>query len=83
MLDLSSPYYKTKDLQIASILVTSGFNIVKLERSGKICFFIFKNTFDLKNALIDYWNGALRVDPKLLFIAYRELKNRIFDNAYE
>lgn len=87
-------YYKTKDIYIASTLITLGYTKYRIERNGRQCFFIFiidnedaPECFGMIDALeLDvekYWNNDLLVDPKRLFNAFKELKTRMFIGGEE
>lgn len=81
--------YKTKDVYIASTLITLGYTKYQIERNGKQCFFIFIIDNEdapegfgpidiLEEDVEKYWNNALSVDPKRLFNSFKELKTRMF-----
>lgn len=87
MSDISE--YKTKDVYIASMLIARGYKQYRIERNGRQCFFIFypekedvPDSFNpvsfLEDEVNQYWNGNLLVDPKELFNAFKELKNRMY-----
>lgn len=83
--------YKTKDVYLASTLITLGFNHYRIERNGRQCFFIFTDSsthpdglglIDYIEVKVDeYWSGNLKLDPKELFNSFKELKNRMFNGG--
>jgi hypothetical protein len=87
MSDISE--YKTKDVYIASTLIARGLKQYRIERNGRQCFFIFSPEIEdtptgfspvtfLEMEIEQYWSGNLLVDPKELFNAFKELKNRMY-----
>lgn len=80
----STPYidtYSTKDVYLASTIIASGFRLLDIVRNERQCTFIFESTADLENVVADYWSGNLRTDPKFLFNAFKELKNRMYNEV--
>jgi hypothetical protein len=78
---MSKPY-RTKDLQLASYLLASGFEKYEPIKEGNIVYFEFEqgnkyipnDTFCLEN---NYWKNEGLIEPKKLFNAYNELRLRI------
>lgn len=91
MSDISE--YKTKDVYLASTLIAFGYKNYRIERNGRQCYFIFdpyiisppKEPIDftpvsfLELQVDEYWAGNLLLDPKELFNAFKELKNRMYE----
>ncbi len=75
--------YKVRDTQIASYLIALGFENYSLEKEGNRACFIFKlldensplNVFETR--INDYYANNVKIEPKKLFNAYREVKSRI------
>lgn len=79
MLD-ENGFYKTKDLYLASTLVTLDYPYT-ISRVGKQFFFHFEDNKEA-NLLADienYWSKNLLVDPISLFNSFKELKTRMYD----
>lgn len=75
--------YRTSDIYIASYLLASGYEDYTIEPDGKKYFFMFTthNTpseyvFDVE--VDQYFSNNVKIEPKKLFNAYKELKGRIF-----
>jgi hypothetical protein len=70
--------YITDNLYLASALLSLGYKNYSLKQEGRKVFFIFDYPKDkiLKNE-DEYWREEMLVSPKKLFMAYKELKNRI------
>lgn len=73
--------YKTKDLYEAAFLFNKGFDLLHIDKEGRICWFIFKDDFGTLNASDQaqkFWNKEAIVDAKSYVDAIRNLKSRIF-----
>lgn len=70
--------YKTKDLAEASFLLAKGKTLQRIEREGKICWFIFLNELECKQLTDLFWFGDSTVNGKSFYEAIQTLKNRIF-----
>jgi hypothetical protein len=74
----SEPFI-TADLSLASSLLTLGFNIWNLDRSNpKKSQFIFQRSPGLDLAVQKYWNGKLKMNPRLFADNQKMLKNRLY-----
>lgn len=68
------------DLALCSALQFLGFPVVAINRDPKECpkvGFVFKKNKELDDAVSQFWNGSLSVEPKGYWNASRELKSRI------
>lgn len=82
----STPYidtYSTKDIYLASTIIAIDIPLLDLVKNEKQFTFIFAKTKDLDVVVFDYWGGVLSVEPKRLFNAFKELKNRMYNEVYE
>lgn len=70
--------YKTKDLAEASFLLAKGKSLQRIEREGRICWFIFPNELECKQLADLFWFGDSTVNGKSFYEAIQTLKNRIF-----
>lgn len=77
--------YSTRDLYIATALVTLGFDLLQtdfqVEGDRTVGYFGFTRTPELVQAEKDYSKGLLKVDPKTLFSNMRYLKGAV-SNRY-
>lgn len=72
--------YKTRDLAEASLLLVKNQQLVRLEREGKIVYFVFENRINCRKLSDEFWFGECLVNAKSYYDAMQRLKNRIFSN---
>lgn len=73
--------YSTFDLNLASVLITSGCKIVELDRSNiKKVKFIFKHQKSIEQIAADFWDDKVILPAKTLLNNQKTLKNRIFSD---
>ena len=70
--------YRTKDLAEATALISSDQNMIRIERDGSVCFFIFENKTACENISNKFFFGNLQVNARNFYEAMVRLKNRIF-----
>jgi len=70
--------YSTKDLAEAALLLVKKQKLLRLERQGKVCFFVFANKEACENLSSQFWFGECLVNAKTYYEAMLTLKNRIF-----
>jgi len=69
---------KISDLNMASALLCEGLDIIGIDdRDPKKFFFFFDRTPASEEMVKKYWNGLLRVDPKMMGSYRREILTRI------
>lgn len=74
--------FSTKDIYLASFLLATGYKRYSLRKEGRIAWFDFESDDDKMRLHIDeYWASNCLVDPKELFNAFKELKNRIYEDV--
>ena len=71
-------YYRSRDLAEVAALVVEGKSILKIERSGSICWFVFEDKESCEMLSNKYFFGHLLVDARYYFETITRLKNRIF-----
>lgn len=72
--------YSTYDLNIAGILVTMNFKMVKLDRENpKHVRFVFEDDLLIQEVIGNYWANKLSVDARSLLDAQKMLKTRIYN----
>ena len=80
--------FSTRDLYLASTLVTLKFPIVGIdfqiegEKNQPVGYFNFENTAELHDAESKYWSALLSVEPRSLINNMRGLKARV-TNIYK
>ena len=67
--------FKTKDLELATVLKTTNHAIKKYERVGREVWFYFEDEEDCRKTHMDFINKKLKINPRELFSNHRELKN--------
>jgi hypothetical protein len=67
--------YRTKDWEIASLLYASGHALAAAEWVDGVCFFAFEDETACERTIASYYRGELRLDPRVIFQAWREVKN--------
>jgi len=70
--------YKTKTLNIAAFLHTSGLRLTKTVRLDREVFFIFTPKEQAQKLVDDYLAGKATVDPRELFARLNDLRDLIF-----
>ena len=72
--------YQTKDLSEAAALLTLGQKIIRIDREGGICWFVFSEKFKCQEISNSFWFDDCLVDAKSYYDSITRLKNRIFSN---
>lgn len=70
--------FKTKDLAEASLLLVKNQKLVRLDRQGRIVYFVFDDKNNCEKLSNDFWFGECLVNAKSYYEAIQTLKNRIF-----
>lgn len=73
--------FSTFDLGLATVLVTAGYKLIKLDRNipGKVRF-IFKEEKDIDQVMMDYFNNKIKLPAQSLLNNQKMLKNRIYSD---
>lgn len=72
-------FLTTYDLGCSSALVSSGFELVSLDKSNpRKVQFIFKMKFGIEKVVDEYWADQLKVKARTFFGNVKMLKNRIY-----
>lgn len=72
--------YRTKDLAEASFLLTKSIKFLRIDREGRVCWFIFDDASICENLIAEYWFRNATVPAKTFYEAVQTLKNRIFSS---
>ncbi|MEX2013933.1 MAG: DUF5659 domain-containing protein [Parcubacteria group bacterium] len=77
-----SQEFTTFDLNLASTLVSLGFELLELDRTAdpRKVRFVFRQDSELGKSVENYWANNLTVSPQELFNAQKLLKNRIYSD---
>jgi len=76
---MANKTYQTYDLGCASALITTGANLIELDRTDyKRVGFVFDYTFELETSLDRFWKNKLQVDARTYFENTKMLKTRIY-----
>lgn len=73
--------YKTKDLPESAALVYKNRQLLRIERQGKICWFVFDNKEECEKLSNDFFFGEFIVNAREYYEIVIRLKHRIF--SYE
>lgn len=77
---MKNKLYKTKDHIIAAILDCFGAKLDSSEWDNNSLYFFFKNYEVCAEIINKYYRGELRVNPKDLFNASKNIKSIIYNN---
>lgn len=67
------------DLGVSASLVTTGFELVSLDRANpRKVQFIFRREVGIEKAIDDYWADRLEVKARTYFDNIKMIKNRIY-----
>ena len=73
--------FSTHDLNLATVLITLGYKISKIDKSNsKKAKFIFEAKDGLGQIINDYWDNKIDLPAQDLFNSQKMLKNRLFSN---
>jgi len=72
--------YKTKDLGEAAALIVKKQRFIRIDRDGRICWFVFENLQECEMLSSDFFFGELLVNARELQEAIKRLKHRIFSH---
>ncbi len=81
-------FFSTRDLYLASSLVTLGFFVTNIdfqiegEKRRPVGYFEFENTPELKEAGKKFWTGQLLIEPRSFVTSMRGLKSQV-ENVYQ
>ncbi|MBI4100799.1 hypothetical protein HY439_03635 [Candidatus Microgenomates bacterium] len=70
--------YKTKHLAESAVLILREIKLVEIEKTNKICWFIFENKEKCEEISNDFFFGNLLVNARDYYEVLTRLKNRIF-----
>jgi hypothetical protein len=70
--------YKTKDLAEAGALIIKRQELLRVEKEGKICWFIFANNIECKKLSDQFFFGNLHANIREYHEILSRLKNKIF-----
>ena len=78
MPEFQTPTYKTKDLGESAALIIKNMKFIRIDREGRICWFVFENKSECEKFSSDFFFGELLVNAREYYEALGRLKNRIF-----
>ena len=74
--------FSTFDLGLANTLTTLKYELIKLDKTDpKKVRFIFKETKDIEQTMLKYWNNEITVPALTFFNNLKTLKNRIYSDS--
>jgi len=80
---LEKGLFVTNDLALSSALLALDFILCDLDFADpKKASFVFVEDQELREAVRDYWDNKLLVNPRLYFNTLKDLKSRIYTHKY-
>ena len=74
---MKSQQQTLEDIHLSAALVCNGCSLMSVREVVRGRFaFIFEETPEQEQLVSDYWNGAMRIEPRQFANAIRELKAR-------
>lgn len=70
--------YRTKDIGESASLIVKNQTLIRIDREGRICWFIFNNRRECESLSNNFFFGELSVNAREYYEALNRLKNRIF-----
>ncbi len=71
--------YQLADFEISALLITVGFKLLDIDKTNpQKAKFLFENNPKISETIDSYFNDALLVNPRLLFMQSKSLKNRLY-----
>ncbi len=71
-------FFATRDLYLSAVFYSIGIKLIKVDRQGRLCFFIFEDKDKCNNCQQQYFAKELQVTAKDLIDAIRTLKDLVF-----
>lgn len=75
-----SDHFLTKDLQLAGLLYAKGAGFIGVNRSGRLCWFVFENHDVCEKLQQQFFSKSVEVNAKEYADALRTLKDLVFAN---
>ena len=71
--------YQLADFEVATLLLTLGFKLLDIDKANpKKASFIFEESPKIQETIDAYFNDTLSVNPRILFMQSKGLKNRLY-----
>ncbi len=70
--------HRTQSLYEASYLLARGFRLAATDHEGQKTTLVFADTPELRQAILDFYNGDGMVKAKPFVESYRSLKDMVF-----
>ena len=67
--------FKTRDIYLATALKQAGIPIIRVENYHGKGIFVFVDSRENKNLVMQFFNGDLRSDPRGLFETFKSMKS--------
>ena len=76
-------YYKTTDIALATTLYCYGLKLDAIDKTNPSrATFIFERDSGLDDLVQAFWAHTLKVDPLLYFNELKQIKTRLYQQAY-
>jgi len=73
--------FLTKDIFLASFLITNSKKLIGLKPEGRVFWFVFSDKDSCEQITMKFWNGEGMVSARAFVDAYRNLKDMIFSQG--
>jgi len=73
--------YSTKDLGEAGVLIVKDQKLLRIDRKGKTCWFVFEDKEECERLSNQFFFGELQINAREFYDALNRLKQKIF--SYE
>ncbi|OGH15811.1 MAG: hypothetical protein A3C97_01025 [Candidatus Levybacteria bacterium RIFCSPHIGHO2_02_FULL_37_11] len=78
-MSMKADEYQLADFEVAALLLTLGFKLLDIDKTTpKKAIFLFENNPKIPETIDAYFNDSLSVNPHLLFMQSKSLKNRLY-----
>lgn len=71
-------FHRTQSLYEGAYLIALGFRLVSKDSSGQKTALLFEDSPELRQAVMDFYNGGASVRAKAFVDSYRSLKDMVF-----
>src|SRR3989304_10191827 len=78
---MKSDFFITKDLGLSGALHSKGVKLVRVDRQGKLCFFVFENRSFCESLQQPFYAKTLDVDALEYTNSLRVLKDLVFSRS--
>ena len=78
MPEFQTETYKTKDLGESAALIIKNMRLIRIDREGRICWFVFEKNRESEEITKEFFFADLMVNAREYFETIRRLKSLIY-----